>query len=469
MKFHPIADLFPLMSDEEYAAMKQDIAVNGLREPITLYEGKILDGRNRQRICDELGIEAPTRAWDGNGSPIAFVLSENAHRRHLTKDQLAVIAIQAGAMEEARARAKERERAGGGDRKSPAAKSGVAKWPDPISGERARDDVARQWNTSPKKVQAAANLAKARPKLLNEVVAGTLSLAQASREVKRTAIRRKLARQAAALRGAEEWEIRHGDCLRELPAIGERARLIFADPPYNLGVDYGNGRKADLLADEDYLAWCARWMGLCANRLTADGSFWVMICDEWADRFGVMLTEAGLTRRAWVKWYETFGVNCANNFNRCSRHLFYYVADPKRFVFHAEAVARPSDRQTKYGDKRADPDGKIWDNVWQIPRLTGTCRERIPDFPTQLPLAILRAIVGCCSEPGDLVIDPFSGSATTGVAAVELGRRYVGIEKEKRFCKLSRQRLAGTPCAGPATQRCSVGGNGSVASVAASR
>ena len=59
----------------------------------------------------------------------------------------------------------------------------------------------------------------------------------------------------------------------------------------------------------------------------------------------------------------------------------------------------------------------------------------MPDFPTQLPLPLLRAIVGCASHPGDLVLDPFSGSGTTGVAAVESDRRYIGIERNAEFCK----------------------------------
>jgi site-specific DNA-methyltransferase (adenine-specific) len=196
-------------------------------------------------------------------------------------------------------------------------------------------------------------------------------------------------------------------------------------------------------------------MAQCVNQLTADGSMWVMICDEWADAFGLILDEVGLIRRAWVKWYETFGVNCSNNFNRCSRHLFYCVVDPKKFVFNREAVSRPSDRQTKYQDKRADPSGKILDDVWQVPRLVDNSPERVPGFPTQVPLEITRRIAGCCSEPGDLIVDPFNGSASTGAAVLEIGqgRRYVGIEKEERFCKLARLRLGSISCAHDATQK----------------
>src|SRR5262249_27918514 len=150
----------------------------------------------------------------------------------------------------------------------------------------------------------------------------------------------------------------------------------FADPPYNVGVDYGDGAKADRLPDEQYLGWCRQWMKACADLLAPDGSLWVLIGDEYADHFGLLLRQAGLHRRSWIKCYERFGVNQANNFNRCSRHLFYCLKDPRRFAFNADAVTRPSDRQTKYGDQRADPGGKIWDDVWEIPRLVGTANER---------------------------------------------------------------------------------------------
>ena len=65
-------------------------------------------------------------------------------------------------------------------------------------------------------------------------------------------------------------QIRQGDCLELLPDLPP-ARLIFADPPYNLGIDYGEGIQADKLAHEKYLAWCARWMHACADGLSDDG------------------------------------------------------------------------------------------------------------------------------------------------------------------------------------------------------
>jgi ParB-like chromosome segregation protein Spo0J len=88
LEFHPLADLFPLMEGVEFDALVADIKKNGLHYPIILFEGKILDGRNRYRACLEAGFEPATRNGDNSiGDPAAFVISRNIHRRHLTVAQ----------------------------------------------------------------------------------------------------------------------------------------------------------------------------------------------------------------------------------------------------------------------------------------------------------------------------------------------------------------------------------------------
>lgn len=86
MDFHPAANLFPLMNGDEFTALVRDIAEHGQREPIILHEGMILDGRNRYRACAELGLKPECREWCGD-DPLAYVVSLNLHRRHLTREQ----------------------------------------------------------------------------------------------------------------------------------------------------------------------------------------------------------------------------------------------------------------------------------------------------------------------------------------------------------------------------------------------
>jgi len=90
---HPVASLFPPMSEAELAALKADIAAQGLREPIVLVRGQVIDGRHRLRACAELGIEPVVREVDSD-EPLALALSLNLHRRHLSEGQRAMIAAQ---------------------------------------------------------------------------------------------------------------------------------------------------------------------------------------------------------------------------------------------------------------------------------------------------------------------------------------------------------------------------------------
>lgn len=92
-QFHPIADVFPLMDGEAYHNLVENIRKQGLLEPVILYEGKILDGRNRYRACMEAGVAVRSQDWHGEGgSPAEFVWSKNAERRQLTASQRAMAA-----------------------------------------------------------------------------------------------------------------------------------------------------------------------------------------------------------------------------------------------------------------------------------------------------------------------------------------------------------------------------------------
>lgn len=94
MEFHPLAEVLPLLEGEEFSILVEDIRANGLENPVVIYEGKILDGRNRFRACQEIGIQPSLKEFNGSGDPINYVLSMNVHRRHLSTSQRAYIAAQ---------------------------------------------------------------------------------------------------------------------------------------------------------------------------------------------------------------------------------------------------------------------------------------------------------------------------------------------------------------------------------------
>lgn len=248
-----------------------------------------------------------------------------------------------------------------------------------------------------------------------------------------------------------------GDCLKHLDALPEGCvDLAFADPPFNIGYEYDV--YDDRRGREEYLVWTEKWLAAVKRVLKPTGSFFVAIGDEYAAEIKVRLDALGLTMRNWIVWHYTFGVNCTLKFNRSHAHIFYYVADPKRFTFDADTVRVPSARQTTYADRRANPAGKLPDDTWvlrpqedgsffrptedtwYVARVCGTFKER-RDHPCQMPEALLERIIRVASKPDDLVLDPFAGSGTTLATAKRLGRKYVGIELSEEYAERVRERL----------------------------
>ena len=227
-----------------------------------------------------------------------------------------------------------------------------------------------------------------------------------------------------------ENEILCGDCIDILSEVKEPfADLIFADPPFNIGYDYDT--YDDVVDSEAYVAWTAKWMQACCNVLKPTGSFYIAIGDDFAAHVRIIGDKLGLTLRNWIIWHYTFGQQTKFKFARAHTHVFYFTkaSHPKGFTFNDYAVRVPSDRQLLYNDKRADPRGKMPDDVWnEYSRVCGTFKERQGWHPCQMPELLLARIVAVSSNPGDLVLDPFSGSGTTAAVACQLERRYAGID-----------------------------------------
>lgn len=241
----------------------------------------------------------------------------------------------------------------------------------------------------------------------------------------------------------QENHIAQGDCIEILNGIKEPvADLVFADPPFNIGYKYDV--YEDVKAYDEYYDWTRRWMAACKGVLKPTGSFWIAIGDEYAAEIRMIGRELGLNLRNWVIWHYTFGQNTKAKFARSHAHLFYFTMDPREFTFNDMEVRIPSARQTTYGDKRANPIGKIPDDVWSISRVCGTFKERVQWHPCQMPEKILDRIIRVCSNAGDMVIDPFNGSGTTAAVAARLGRRYFATDLSPEYVANTRQRIEDT-------------------------
>ena len=113
-EYHEVADIFPMMNEDEYGRLKDDIAINGQLEPVILYENKILDGRNRYKALCDIGLVVKFEEYTGD-QPITYVISKNLHRRQLSVSQRAMIATTVKPMLEVEARKRqELTRFGGG-------------------------------------------------------------------------------------------------------------------------------------------------------------------------------------------------------------------------------------------------------------------------------------------------------------------------------------------------------------------
>jgi site-specific DNA-methyltransferase (adenine-specific) len=233
-----------------------------------------------------------------------------------------------------------------------------------------------------------------------------------------------------------------GDCIEVLSKIRKPfADLIFADPPFNIGYKYD--KYHDKVKSKNYIAWTKDWMAVCKKVLKPHGSFYIAIGDDYAANVKVIADQLGLFMRNWLIWHYTFGQQMKKKFARSHTHIFYFVKNKNNFTFNDQAVRVPSDRQLLYNDKRANPAGKMPDDVWsQYPRVCGTFKERTGWHPCQMPESLLKRIIAVSSNPGDCVLDPFSGSGTTAATAAQLGRNYVGVEISKSYVEKAKKRLA---------------------------
>lgn len=222
--------------------------------------------------------------------------------------------------------------------------------------------------------------------------------------------------------------------------------LIFADPPYNIGKNF-NGRKDKWSSEKEYLEWCYQWLDLCVRKLKNTGSLYLMAATQNMPHLDIYLRDKLeiLSRVVW--YYDSSGVQAKRFYGSLYEPILFCVKDGNQYTFNSDDIlvdAKTGAQRKLIDYRKAIPTvyntKKVPGNVWEIPRVRYRMEE-YENHPTQKPVALLERIIAASSNPGDLVLDPFSGTFTTSFVSRQLGRRSVGIEIEEQYVKIGLRRL----------------------------
>lgn len=242
--------------------------------------------------------------------------------------------------------------------------------------------------------------------------------------------------------------ILQGDALDVLQFLPERSvDLVFADPPYNLQLHQTllrpNHTRVDGVDDlwdhfesfQDYDLFTQKWLQGCRRVLKDTGTLWVMGSYHNIYRVGTTLMDLGywlLNDVIWVKTNPTPHFRGVRLTNAHETLLWAKKSrDQKRYTFNYRLLKQMNE-------------GKQMRSDWMLPVCRGSERIQIDGtkaHATQKPEALLERIVLGCTNPGDVILDPFFGTGTTGAVAKRLGRHYIGIEREGEYVDLARARI----------------------------
>lgn len=231
-------------------------------------------------------------------------------------------------------------------------------------------------------------------------------------------------------------EIKCGDAISLLKELPDNSiNLIVADPPYNLGKDYGNNH--DLKGFDDYLEFTRQWTSEAKRVLKNDGSIYVFMGVRFISYlYDILDREQELFFNSWVVWHYTQGLGKTKGFS--PRHDDILVFNKtKNFKFNLDDVRVPQ----KYYRARNNMRGANPGDVWKFSHVHYSNPNR-QNHPTQKPEGLIERMILASSDKGDTVLDPFSGSGTTLRVCQQLERKGVGFELNPEYVEMTKARLA---------------------------
>jgi modification methylase len=244
----------------------------------------------------------------------------------------------------------------------------------------------------------------------------------------------------------------HGDCVEALGRLpAGSVDLVFADPPYNLQLSQELRRPDMSLVDAVDDAWdkfadfasydrfTRAWLAACRRVLKDSGAIWVIGSYHNIHRVGAIMQDMGFWFLNEVVWVRTNPMPNFRGVRLTNAHETLLWAktsrEQRRYTFNYHALKALNDEKQMRSD-------------WHLPICSGAERLRddgVKVHSTQKPEALLYRVILASTNPGDVVLDPFFGTGTTGAVAKRLGRRYIGVEREAAYVAAARARIAAVP------------------------
>ncbi|WP_235081814.1 DNA-methyltransferase [Anabaena sp. 90] len=229
----------------------------------------------------------------------------------------------------------------------------------------------------------------------------------------------------------------------------ESINLTVTSPPYNIGKEYEN-----LLPLDDYINWCEKWITEVYRLTLCDGAFWlnlgylsiknrakaIPISYLLWDKIPFYLIQE-------IVWNYGAGVAGSKFFSPRNEKFLWYVKNSEAYTFNLDDIRDPNVKypnQKKNGKIKVNPLGKNPTDVWEFPKVTSgknrSSQERTP-HPAQFPIAVIERIIKASSNENQIILDPFLGSGTTAVVALDLNRVVIGFEIREEYCDIAANRI----------------------------
>jgi len=240
-------------------------------------------------------------------------------------------------------------------------------------------------------------------------------------------------------------EIIKGDCIEIMKNIPDNSiDMTFADPPFNLGKQYNvydDTKKTNV-----YLDWCKSWINEMVRITKPTGSIFVHNIPKWLTYYSNFLNEIAYFKN-WLVW-DALSKPAGMGLQPAHYGILYYHKSSKKAKFYKTRY--PHKRcsecgclEKHYGGSPVHPFGPLISDVWtDIHRVRG--KKNRDKHPCQLPIPLLERIILMVTDENDIVLDPFVGTGTTAIAAKRLGRRFIGIDMDDSYVKISKNKLEKT-------------------------